>query len=143
MIEYRRYLDKYQFYSTPNQVSYWKKIDEDKLQTAIDLFQEELNWDKMWSVEDAKQRLEDGWLFSVLQIDNKLRGWYWLNYETKEGLNLYVHKDSRNQGYGFGLISYIITAAKLRQLDYVWAQVDEWNEMSKRLFTRCGYEVHI
>lgn len=139
MIKFKRSLDKYQFYSTPNQVSYWKEIDEDKLQTAIDLFQEELNWDKMWSVEDAKQRLDDGWLFSVLEIDNKLRGWYWLNYKTKEGLNLYVHKDFRGQDYGFGLISYIITAAKLRQLDCVWAQVDEWNTASQKLFLKCGF----
>ena len=139
MIRYRRYLKNYQFYSTPNQVSYWKEIDEAKLQSAIDLFQEELNWDKMWNVEDAKQRLEDGWLFSVLEVDDKLRGWYWLNYETKEGLNLYVHEDFRGYGYGFGLISYIITAAKLRQLEYVWAQVDEWNKVSQELFLRCGY----
>ena len=139
MIKYRRDLKNYQFYNTPNQVSCWKKIDEVKLQSAIDLFQQELNWDKMWNVEDAKQRLEDGWLFSVLEVDNKLRGWYWLNYETKEGLNLYVHKDFRGHGYGFGLISYIITAAKLRQLEYVWAQVDEWNKVSQELFLRCGF----
>ena len=139
MIKFKRGLDNYQFYSTPNQVSYWKEIDEDKLQTAIDLFQEELNWDKMWSVEDVKQRLDDGWLFSVLEIENKLRGWYWLNYKTKEGLNLYVHKDCRGYGYGFGMISYIITAAKLRQLDYVWAQVDEWNTASQKLFLKCGF----
>ena len=139
MIEYRSYLNNYQFYPTTHQISYWKEIDEDKLQSAIDLFQKDLGWDEMWSVEDAKHRLEDGWLFSVLQIDNKLRGWYWLNYETKEGLNLYVHKDFRGHGYGFGLISYIITAAKLRQLEYVWAQVDEWNKVSQELFLRCGF----
>ena len=62
-----------------------------------------------------------------------------MNYETKEGLNLYVHKDFRGHGYGFGLISYIITAAKLRQLEYVWAQVDEWNKVSQELFLRCGF----
>ena len=139
MIRYRRYLKNYQFYSTPNQVSYWKEIDEAKLQSAIDLFQEELNWDKMWNVEDAKQRLEDGWLFSVLEIDNKLRGWYWLNYDTKESFNLYVHKNHRGYGYGFGLISYIITAAKLRQLDCVIAQVDEWNTASQKLLLKCGF----
>jgi GNAT superfamily N-acetyltransferase len=143
MIEYRRYLDNYQFYPTSKDITNWKEVDEHKLQLAIDIFQDELNWDKMWSVEDAKQRLEDGWLFSVIEIKNRIQGWFWLNYETKEGSNLYVQKDSRNQGYGFGLISYIITAAKLRQLDYVWSQIDEWNEISKRLFTRCGYEVHI
>ena len=139
IIRYRRDLKNYQFYNTPNQVSCWKKIDEVKLQSAIDLFQQELNWDKMWSVDDANQRLKDGWLFSVLEIDNKLRGWYWLNYDIKESFNLYVHKNHRGYGYGFGLISYIITAAKLRQLDYVIAQVDEWNTASQKLLLKCGF----
>ena len=139
MIKYRRYLDSYNFYTTSVNISYWKEIDKDKLQPAIDLFQDELNWDKMWSVGDAKQRLEDGWLFSVLEINDELKGWYWLDYETKEGLNLYVHKDCRGYGYGFELISYIITAAKLQQLDSVWSQVEEWNEVSQRLFLKCGF----
>ena len=58
---------------------------------------------------------------------------------NERGLNLYVHKDYRGYGYGFELISYIITAAKLQQLDSVWSQVDEWNEVSQRLFLRCGF----
>jgi len=136
---YRKSLNDYRFTPSSYEITYWKEIDEDKLQTAIDLFQDELNWDKMWSVEDAKQRLEDGWLFSVLEINDELKGWYWLDYETKEGLNLYVHKDCRGYGYGFELISYIITAAKLQQLDYVWAQIDEWNTASQKLFLKCGF----
>jgi GNAT superfamily N-acetyltransferase len=139
MIVYRKSLNDYRFTPSSYEITYWKKINEDKLQSAIDIFQEELNWDKMWSVEDAKQRLEDGWLFSVLEINDELKGWYWLDYETKEGLNLYVHKDCRGYGYGFELISYIITAAKLQQLDSVWSQVEEWNEVSQRLFLKCGF----
>jgi GNAT superfamily N-acetyltransferase len=136
---YRKSLNDYRFTPSSYEITYWKKINEDKLQSAIDIFQEELNWDKMWSVEDAKQRLEDGWLFSVLEINDELKGWYWLDYETKEGLNLYVHKDCRGYGYGFELISYIITAAKLQQLDYVWSQIDEWNTASQKLFLKCGF----
>ena len=139
MMIYRKSLNDYRFTPSSYEITYWKKINEDKLQSAIDIFQEELNWDKMWSVEDAKQRLEDGWLFSVLEINDELKGWYWLDYETKEGLNLYVHKDCRGYGYGFELISYIITAAKLQQLDYVWAQIDEWNTASQKLFLKCGF----
>ena len=139
MMIYRKSLNDYRFTPSSYEITHWKKVNEDKLQLAIDIFQEEMNWNKMWSVEDAKQRLEDGWLFSVLEINDELKGWYWLDYETKEGLKLYVHKDYRGYGYGFELISYIITAAKLQQLDSVWSQVDEWNEVSQRLFLRCGF----
>lgn len=140
MIRYRRDLDNYQFYNTQTEISYWSEVDEDKLQTAIDLFNKEIKWDRMWNVEDAKKRLEEGRLMVVLEIDDKLRGWYWLNYETQEAENLYVHKDFRKKGYGFGIISYIITAGKLRKLDHVWARVDEWNKTSQRLFERCGFK---
>ena len=143
MIEYRRYLDNYVFHPTPHEILSLKEIDDNELQSAIDLFQEELNWNGMWSVEDAKQRIKDGWLFCVLKIDDKIRGWYWLNYEANESFNLYVHENFRGRGYGFGLISYIITAAKLRQLEYVIAKIDEWNGISKRLLIRCGFEVYI
>ena len=68
MIEYRRYLDNYVFHPTPHEILSLKEIDDKELQSAIDLFQEELNWDGMWSVEDAKQRIKDGWLFFVLKI---------------------------------------------------------------------------
>ena len=67
MIEYRRYLDNYVFHPTPHEILSLKEIDDNELQSAIDLFQEELNWDGMWSVEDAKQRIKDGWLFCVHQ----------------------------------------------------------------------------
>mgnify|MGYP005993740447 FL=1 len=139
MMIYRKSLNDYRFTPSSYEITYWKKVNEDKLQLAIDVFQEELNWNKMWSVEDAKQRLEDGWLMSVLQQDDELKGWFWLNYETQEGLNLYLHKDHRNWGHGKGLINYIHTAAKVRGLDSVWSHVDEWNDVSQRLFLRCGY----
>ncbi len=139
MIVYRKSLNDYRFTPSSCGITYWKKVNEDKLQLAIDIFQEELNWNKMWSVEDAKQRLEDGWLMSVLEKDDEVKGWFWLNYETQEGLNLYVHKKHRNWGFGHGLINYICNSAKLKGLNSVWSQVDEWNEIAQRLFLRCGY----
>ena len=56
MILYRKSLNDYRFTPSSYGITYWKKINEDKLQLAIDIFQEELNWNEMWSVEDAKQR---------------------------------------------------------------------------------------
>ena len=46
-------------------------LDEEKLKWAIDKFEVEFNWKDMWSVEDAKQRLKDGWYFNILELDKK------------------------------------------------------------------------
>tara|TARA_B100002019_G_scaffold165969_1_gene143449 strand:- start:5331 stop:5759 length:429 start_codon:yes stop_codon:yes gene_type:complete len=141
MIKYYRYLKDFKFYPNPNEIIYQKNLDELKLKVAIDEFQKELDWDEMWNVDDAQQRLNDGWCWTTLEIDNKLKGWFWLDYETKEGKNLYVHKDYRDKGYGLKLINSIITAGRLRNFEYIWSQVDEWNNKSKRLFERSGYVI--
>jgi|TARA_B100000035_G_C21020950_1_gene564042 ribosomal protein S18 acetylase RimI-like enzyme len=145
VIKLHRYLDNYQFYNTCKEVQFWNQLipkdTEDKLSIAIEEFQRELNWDGMWSISDAYERLSDGWCLSVLNIDDKVRGWSWLNYHTKEYLNLYVHKDFRNKGYGFNLVSSGITAGKLRKLDYLWSEVDDWNINSINLLKKCGYEI--
>ena len=50
-------------------------IDRKKLQDGIDTFQKELDWRQMWSRDDAEKRLEDGWWFYVIEIDDKYIGW--------------------------------------------------------------------
>ena len=39
--------------------------DINRLHRAINEFQEELDWDEMWSVDDAIKRLENGWYFNI------------------------------------------------------------------------------
>ena len=76
------------------------KIDRQKLQDSIDIFQSELDWTEMWSIEDAQKRLEEGWWFYVIEKDDKYIGWAWFDTPNKKFCNLYVHKDYRNRGYG-------------------------------------------
>ena len=102
MNEYRRYLDNYVFHPTPHEILSLKEIDDNELQSAIDLFQEELNWDGMWSVEDAKQRIKDGWLFCVLKIDDKTLidnvsdNSFHLRFDSTGTSNEFIGDDSKN-----------------------------------------------
>ena len=80
------------------------KIDRQKLQDGIDIFQNELDWQQMWTVEDSEKRLEDGWWFYVMEKSNKYIGWAWFDTLNKQFCNLYVHKDYRDRGYGKELV---------------------------------------
>ena len=70
-----------------------------KIEKEIENFQDELNWDEMWSIEEAVDRLEKGWYFNVLNIDNIIMGWVWYDSIQNILCNLYVNKEIRKQGY--------------------------------------------
>ena len=139
MIKYVKKLDSdYKIHYPINQI----ETLPDYLQLAIDEFQEELNWEKMWSVEDAEKRLKDGWKFNTVELDswgrNTIFGWIWLS-PKQIACNLYVHKYYRNKGWGEKLILSIFNVAKQLGYDKVYSEIDEWNEVSKRLVDRLGY----
>ena len=134
MIKYILDMKDYTFCPNVHNVEYVREINKDKLSKSIDKFQEELNWDSMWSVEDAVHRLESGWDFVHLK---NCDGWFWLDNNTKECKNLYVEKSERGCGYGIQMIWYICNISKVKH-DMIWSQVDEWNKVSQRLFLRCG-----
>ena len=71
-------------------------INNTKLQSGIDEFNKQLNWDNMWTVTDAKERLKNNWWFYVIEEDNKYIGWAWFDTPNKQFCNLYVLKDYRD-----------------------------------------------
>tara|TARA_Y100000034_G_scaffold133584_1_gene199458 strand:- start:482 stop:916 length:435 start_codon:yes stop_codon:yes gene_type:complete len=116
------------------------KIDRQKLQDGIDEFQNELNWKEMWSVGCAEKRLDDGWYFNILEIDNKIVGWAWFNPKENELCNLYVNKEYRSKGYGSQLIYSIMNIIKNIGVSIICANVDKWNINSQRIFIGCNWK---
>ena len=51
----------------------------DDLDREITAFNNEINWDSMWTIYDAKDRLAAGWLFVGLFVNYKIKGWVWLD----------------------------------------------------------------
>ena len=110
-----------------------------KIEKEIENFQEELNWDGMWSIEDAIGRLENGWYFNVLEMNDYIIGWVWLNTIENELCNLYVNREIRKQGYGKQLIYSIMNLAKNNNVDTIYSEVEEWNEPAHLSFLSCGW----
>lgn len=116
-------------------------INEKKLQRAIDEFQLELKWDDMWGIDDAKYRLDNGWYFNIIEIEDKIVGWVWFNSSKKELCNLYVHKKYRRIGIGMELIYSIMNLAFGKKIKEIYSKVDDWNSASYSSFIKCGWLV--
>ena len=98
MIKFTYNLSNYKPVKVTPEITQVIKIDRQKLQDGIDIFQGELDWGEMWTIEDSEKRLEDGWWFYVIEKDNKYIGWAWFDTPNKQFCNLYVHKDYRDRG---------------------------------------------
>jgi len=109
------------------------KIDRQKLQDGIDTFQDELDWQQMWTVEDSEKRLEDGWWFYVMEKSNKYIGWAWFDTPNKQFCNLYVHKDYRDRGYGKELVYARLNECKKQNIQKVWMEVNTWNKPIQKI----------
>ena len=117
----------------------WISEYKNKIEKEIENFQEELNWDKMWSVEEAISRLETGWYFNVLNINNYITGWVWFKPIENILCNLYVNKEFRRKGHGKQLIYSIMNLAKDESIDTIYAEVDWWNDSGHLAFSRTGW----
>jgi len=115
------------------------KIDRQKLQDGIDIFQNELDWQQMWTVEDSEKRLEDGWWFYVMEKSNKYIGWAWFDTPNKQFCNLYVHKDYRSGGYGKELVYARLNECKKQGIEDVWMEVDDWNTPIQKIGQEIGW----
>lgn len=110
-----------------------------KLQSAIDTFNSEIEWDGMWTLDIAKHRLKNNWKLNVLTIDTKICGWYWLDINKKITCNLFVSKPYSNLGWGTKLIKHTLHLSKSLNVDRVRCEIDSWNVKSIKIHERCGY----
>ena len=111
-----------------------------KLQSAIDIFNSEIEWDGMWTLDIAKHRLENNWKLIVLNIDSKICGWYWLDVDNKITCNLFVSKSHSNYGWGTKLIKDTLDLSQRLNMDKVRCEIDSWNTKSIKIHERCGYK---
>ena len=140
-MNYKRDLLEYEKVKIESNIKNIQRIDEykKKIEKEIENFQEELNWDGMWAVDDAIDRLEAGWYFNVMEMDNYITGWVWFNPIENLLCNLYVNKEFRKKGHGKQLIYSIMNLTKDDNIDTIYAEDDWWNDSGNLAFSRTGW----
>lgn len=108
---------------------------------SIDNFNLEIEWDKMFTLEEASNRVFNGMRMYIGFIDSKVFGHVWFR-DYKDGsylFNLFVKNKTETKNYtGTGFVSD--TISRFENKYPVYADVDEWNEKSIRLFSRLGFK---
>lgn len=108
---------------------------------SIDNFNLEIEWDKMFTLEEASNRIFNSMRMYIGLIDSKVFGHVWFR-DYKDGsylFNLFVKNRTETKNYtGTGFVSDIIS--RFENKYPVYADVDEWNEKSIRLFSRLGFK---
>jgi hypothetical protein len=107
---------------------------------CIDLFNAEIKWDCMYTLDDAIQRFEDGYSNFVLISDNIIYGYIWSIWE--DGIlffeNLFMRNNSIHKKYkGREFISNVIYT-NYNECN-IYNHVDEWNIKSIKLFKSLGF----
>ena len=109
------------------------------LQDEIDYFNTIINWSDMWDLHEARRRLDNGWKLYLFKPDETIKGWMWLNTNTKEVCNGYVNPLYRNKGIGVELLN----SAHRGCLDWKkwWCQSEDWNKPAHQLIINCNYKM--
>lgn len=115
------------------------EIDFEELEMEIKEFNKEIKWDDMWSIETAKQRLQNNWKLIIYTPNKKIKGWYWLD-DTNEPRNLYINKEYRNKGIGKEMHLVLLNICKNLGMEMVECHIDEWNVASQKCIKNAGWK---
>jgi RimJ/RimL family protein N-acetyltransferase len=113
-------------------------INFDELADEITEFNREIQWDGMWTLEDAKNRLLDSWRLIVFVPGVRIKGWYWLD-NTQEPRNIYVNRRYRGLEIGKEFNFKLLNICKDLGMDEVECSVDDWNVKSQSCFKKAGW----
>ena len=109
-----------------------------ELSDEIDIFNREIEWSEMWTLEDARDRLSNNWRLIVYRPGNIIKGWYWLD-NTKEPRNLYVNKGYRGLGIGKEMHLALLNVCKEVGMERVECSIDDWIVASKECIKKAGW----
>jgi RimJ/RimL family protein N-acetyltransferase len=108
---------------------------------SIHNFNSEIKWDNMFTLEESKNRVFNNMRMYIGLIDSHVFGHVWFK-DYNDGVylfNLFVKNNTIDKTYtGTEFTSDIINRFERRYP--IYADVDEWNEKSLRLFKKLGFK---
>lgn len=108
---------------------------------SINNFNSEIEWNEMFTLEEAGSRVFNNMRMYIGLIDSKVFGHAWFR-DYKDGsylFNLFVKNKAKTENYtGTKFTSDIIN--RFENKYPIYADVDEWNEKSIKLFNRLGFK---
>ena len=108
---------------------------ENEIQEGIVSFTEKIKWEKMWTIIDAKERLEEGQTLYLYRPENRTIGFVWFNGNLL--YNAFMHS-SRKKGISQKFFSNTIIMNNYKETKLY---VDEWNTKALKLWKKIGFKI--
>ena len=108
---------------------------ENEIQEGIDSFTEKIKWEKMWTIIDAKIRLEEGQTLYLYRPENRTIGFVW--FKGNLLYNAFMHP-SRKKGISQKFFSNTIIMNNYKETKLY---VDEWNTKALKLWKKIGFKI--
>ena len=112
-----------------------------QFENEIKIFNDEIKWDGMWTIEQAQHRLSNNWSILFFKPEYEIKGWYWLDNTNSQPHSLYINKSYRNQGWGLKMQKRMIQLGKDLGLKKLVGFVDDWNKTSIDIMLRAGWRI--
>jgi hypothetical protein len=108
---------------------------------SINNFNSEIEWNEMFTLEEAGNRVFNNMRMYIGLIDSKVFGHAWFR-DYKDGsylFNLFVKNKAKIENYtGTEFTSDIIN--KFENKYPIYCDIDEWNEKSTKLVSKLGFK---
>lgn len=121
----------------------WSETYKDTLQLLINYFNEEYNWDVMFTIDDAVNRIKQGNNLFLLYINNRVIGYVWFKELAKDtcfGYNLYVTKKIARPKYAPKWFYNKVSGIMLKNYKTIKVEIEDWNKVVFDLVESIGYK---
>tara|TARA_Y100000389_G_scaffold111004_1_gene108066 strand:+ start:615 stop:1079 length:465 start_codon:yes stop_codon:yes gene_type:complete len=107
------------------------------IDTTINTFNSEIQWDGMWNRVTAHERVKQNHTLFILLENNTPIGHLW--YDSDYVYNVYVSKERQDGDASWFVQETMLLMNKEHSINTFRLYVDEWNDRAKGFFEKIGY----
>ena len=124
----------------PEYIYITEVTNETIIKNCIEFFNQEIKWDGMFDLDEAKRRINNGDKFFTGYQNGMIFGYCWLTKLDTGHYKIYnVFSRKTEQPRTYGATDMLYYVIKNHTKGIVSAEVDEWNTKSINVFTKLGF----
>jgi hypothetical protein len=116
-------------------------IDDVLIQKCINLFNSEIQWDDMFDINEAFDRIKRGEKMFVGYKNEDIFCYCWIRQDDEQSYYIYnVFSKKPKSLRKIGVIDLLYSAIKYHTNGIITGEVDEWNTQSQKITEKLGFK---
>jgi hypothetical protein len=116
-------------------------IDDVLIQKCINLFNSEIQWDNMFDINEALNRIKRGEKMFVGYKNEDIFCYCWIRQNDDQSYYIYnVFSKKPTSLRKIGVIDLLYSAIKYHTIGIITGEVDEWNTQSQKITEKLGFK---